>query len=70
MNSVTNIKIKNPKDFQENPLEEILREGARKMLQSAIELEVQEYCHSHRDLVDENGHRIIVRNGYLPERHI
>ncbi len=70
MNSVAKINIKNPKDFVENPLEEILKKGAKKMLQTAIELEVQEYCEYYKDSIDESGHRTIVRNGYLPERQI
>lgn len=68
--SVTKIKIKNPNDFVENPLEEILREGARKMLQQVIEIEVQEFCDHYKTLRDEKGHRMIVRNGFLPERQI
>lgn len=51
-------------------LEEILREGARKMLQAAIENEVVEYLDKHKGLRDEAGHCLAVRNGYLPERAI
>lgn len=51
-------------------LQEILREGARRMLQTAIEAEVQAYCEQHRQIVDEQGHRLVVRNGYHPERLI
>lgn len=67
INSLTKTNIKNPK---ENPLEEILREGARKMLQEAIEAEVQEFCDYYKNLRDEKGQRIIIRNGFLPERQI
>jgi len=51
-------------------LEEIARKGAQKMLQMALENEIQEYIDAHSSLVDKNGKRIIVRNGYLPERAI
>ena len=51
-----------------NPLEELLREGARKLLQEAIEQEVNEYISSHQDDRDEQGYRLVVRNGSLPER--
>ena len=51
-------------------LDIIAREGARKMLQLALENEVQEYIDSHQNLTDETGKQIVVRNGYLPERDI
>ena len=51
-------------------LELIAREGARKMLQLALENEVQEYIDAHKALTDRNGNRMIVKNGYLPERDI
>lgn len=43
-------------------LEEYLREGARKMLQKAIEDEVNDYLARHRSLQD-GGRLIVVRNG-------
>jgi len=49
-------------------LEELLRHGARQMLQQAIENEVSEYIEAHAHISDENGHRVVVRNGALPER--
>ena len=51
-------------------LELIAREGARKMLQLALENEVQEYIERHQNLTDKTGKQIVVRNGYLPERDI
>jgi len=51
-------------------LEEVLRAGARKMLQVAIESEIAEFINSHSNLVDEEGKRLVARNGYLPERSL
>jgi len=51
-------------------LTEILRTGAKKMLATAIENEVQEYVARHREQVDGRGHRLIVRDGHLPRRTI
>lgn len=51
-------------------LQEILREGARRMLQEAIEQEIAEYLEKHRAAKDEKGHGLAVRNGHLPEREI
>ena len=49
-------------------LDEIVRKGARRMLQTAIEEEVAVYIEAHQNLRDEHGHRLVVRNGHLPER--
>ena len=51
-------------------LTEILRQGAQKMLTMAIETEVQEYLSQHCRQLDQDSHRLVVRNGYLPQRKI
>ena len=58
------------KDEQKPFLEQLLREGARKLLQAAIENEVIDYIQLHKDRLDENGQRLVVRNGHLPEREV
>jgi transposase-like protein len=49
---------------------QILREGARKMLATAIEAEVTSYVEERSHLTDHEGHRLVVRNGHLPERSL
>ncbi len=51
-------------------LEEALRDGARKMLLEAIRIEADEFIESRKQLRDESGKRLVVRNGYLPAREI
>jgi len=51
-------------------LSEILRQGAQRMLATAIENEVQEYLGEHCRELDQDGCRLVVRNGYLPKRQI
>jgi putative transposase len=51
-------------------LDELFREGARRMLAAALEAEVQAYIATHGELVDEHGHRLVVRNGHAPARTI
>ena len=51
-------------------LESIAREGARKMLQQALEMEVEAYIQAHAEKVDDSGKRTVVRNGYHSERSI
>jgi transposase-like protein len=49
-------------------LTSILRDGAQRLLSQAVEAEVAEWIETHRHSRDEQGHRQVVRNGYLPER--
>jgi putative transposase len=51
-------------------LDELFREGARRMLAVALEAEVEAYIAGHAELVDEHGHRLVVRNGHAPARTI
>ena len=49
-------------DF-ELSLDEIAREGARRLLVQALNLEVEEYIQQNAHEVDETGRRLVVRNG-------
>ena len=51
-------------------LEQLLSEGARKLLQATIENEVAEYLQSQSGRRSESGERSVVRNGHLPERDL
>ena len=51
-------------------IEQIAREGARRSLQKAIEDEVAEYINANAQHVDEQNHRLVVRNGKKPPRTI
>ncbi len=44
-------------------LEGLIRVGARRMLQAALEFEVEAYVENLQDEKDEQGHRQVVRNG-------
>ncbi len=59
-----------PTQEARSALDEIVREGARRMLQAAIEEEVAAYIEVHENLRDEHGHRLVVRNGHMPEREV
>ena len=45
-------------------LDEIVRDGARAMLAAALQAEVAAYIDTHLGEVDENGYRLVLRNGY------
>jgi putative transposase len=51
-------------------LDQLVRRGAQQMLQQAIEAEVQEFLNQHQERRDENGKRLVVRNGHKPSRKI
>jgi transposase-like protein len=53
-----------------SPLDELVREGARRMLQAAIDAEVTAFVAAHDDRRDDAGRRVVVRNGSLPAREI
>lgn len=54
----------------QNTLDEIAREGARRMLRMALEEEVIAYIERAKAVRDENGHRVVVRNGYGKTRKV
>lgn len=51
-------------------LDAIVRDGARQMLAAALRAEVAAYVDDHADQVDEDGRRLVVRNGYHVEREV
>ena len=63
------IQYKNPEEVSD-PLTEILRIGAKKLLSEAIDAEVTVLLSQYQECRDEHGKQQIVRNGYLPERTI
>jgi putative transposase len=52
----------------ENSLESMLREGARRMLQTALEMEVSSYLEGAREDRDASVNQAVVRNGHHRER--
>jgi len=51
-------------------LDEILHAGAERLLKEALVAEVVGHVQDRSHLLDEAGHRLVVRNGYLPERTV
>ena len=51
-------------------LDDIAREGARRMLAVALEAEVEAYLAAHGDERDEAGRRLVVRNGHARPRQV
>jgi transposase-like protein len=51
-------------------IDEIVRAGARRMLAEALQAEVEAYCAQFADVRDENGRRLVVRNGCHDPREV
>src|SRR5690242_13086177 len=51
-------------------LDEIVRDGARQMLAASLKAEVAAYVEQYADQLDENGRRLVVRNGYHQAREV
>ena len=59
------------KSFDErSPLDELFREGARKMLQEGINAEVDAFVQEQERRRDEAGRKRVVKSGSLPSRWI
>ncbi len=71
MNEDRIVSFSHPDRFLiDDPLTQVLRMGARRLLADAVEAEVEAFIAAHADLVDDGGPRRVVRHGYLPEREI
>src|SRR3982751_3971916 len=51
-------------------IDEIVRDGARRMLAAALQAEVAEYITAHAGERDGDGRRLVVRNGHAKPRQV
>ena len=51
-------------------LDDLVKRGARQVIQQAIEAELAELLSSSANVITLHGKRAVVRNGYLPEREV
>jgi transposase-like protein len=70
MNKDNVIDLKKPESIINDPITEVLRSGARRLLAQALEAEIEVFMKQYTELKNELGRQRIVRNGYLPEREI
>lgn len=62
--------VSDPASSPRDVLTEILRARARELLEAALDAEVAEYVEAFHELRDTKGLRLVVRNGYKPEREV
>jgi transposase-like protein len=61
---------KNPEVFQHDLLTQVLRDGAQRLLATAVEAEVDHFLAAQNTSLPDNDKPRFVRNGYLPTRTI
>jgi transposase-like protein len=58
------------KDEVIDPLAELLRRGAKKLIEQAVSEEFELFLERHAERRDGEGRQAVVRNGYLPQREV
>ena len=58
----------NPPGVISDSLTDLLRRGARGLIETAVEAELELLLDEYSNVTDLKGRRAVVRNGYLPER--
>lgn len=53
-----------------DPLTDLLKAGAKALIQQAVEAELHAFLSDYDKVTDLRGRQSVVRNGYLPEREI
>ena len=66
---VTNLP-KDENDLLAFGLDELAKLGARRILNQALQLKVEEYINQFKDLRDDQGKRLVVRNGKSKARKV
>ena len=62
--------LNRPEDSKSDPLSELVREGAKRIIQEAVEIEIECFIEEYRNRTLEDGKQRVIRNGYLPVRNI
>lgn len=63
------VRLRQPDDV-DDPLTEVLRAGARRLLAQAVELEVEAFLADREDLKLPDGRSRLVRHGHGSEREV
>ena len=67
-NTIT--QLPDPSGFSTDPFTDIIRDGARKLIEQAIHAELAALMAAFSAEKLENGTSRLVRHGYLPEREV
>lgn len=70
MTKTTITQLPDPSGFSPDPLTDILRSGARRLIEQAVEAELTVLLAAHTDERTADGRARLVRHGHLPEREV
>lgn len=70
MTETTIADLPDPSGFSPDPLSDVLRAGARHLIEQAVEAELIALLSAHADDKTEDGRVRLVRHGHLPEREV
>ena len=70
MSLTTITQLPDPSGFSADPFTDIIRDGARKLIEQAIHAELAALMAAFADEKLENGTSRLVRHGHLPEREV
>ncbi|NIR33169.1 MAG: IS256 family transposase [Desulfuromonadales bacterium] len=70
MSEDTIAHLPDPSGFSPDPITDLIRDGARKLLQQAIEAELETLLATHAGERTVDGRARLVRHGHLPERDL
>jgi transposase-like protein len=62
--------LSQPEVASNDPLHELIRQGARDLIAQAVETELESLLKQYADVKTPDGRRAVVRNGHLPKRAV
>jgi|TARA_R110002124_G_scaffold162583_1_gene329674 putative transposase len=62
--------LSQPEVASNDPLHELIRQGARDLIAQAVEIELESLLKQYADVKRPDGRRAVVRNGHLPKRTV
>jgi len=70
MTKDTVVAFSAPEGFSHDPLTDLLRQGARQLIEQAVDAELNGFLASHAGQTDATGRTRLVRHCHLPEREV
>ena len=70
MSETTITQLPDPSGFRADPFTEVIRDGARKLIEQAIHAELAALMSAFSGESLEDGRARLVRHGHLPEREV
>jgi hypothetical protein len=62
--------LPDPNGFSADPLTDLIRSGARQLIEQALEAELNSLLAQFSNETTPEGHARLVRHGHLPERDV